>query len=50
MVPLFRTLYDQSEIDNTRDDKKPVTILEYKKIKRGVDTVDQLVKTYSQNE
>ena len=47
VVTLFSTMHDQPEVDNTREDKKPIMILDYNKTKGGMDTADQLVRVYS---
>ena len=46
-MTLFGRFHDQPEIDNIRDDKKPIMILKYNKNKRIMDTSDQIVKAYS---
>lgn len=40
------TLHNYKEI-SARDDKKPTIIMDYNETKEAVDTLDQLVATYS---
>lgn len=47
VVCLLSSSHNQDDVDYTRPDKKPDIILKYNSTKGGVDTADQMLRTYS---
>jgi len=47
IVNLLRTLHFEPKVDTSNEQRKPKVILTYNETKAGVDTMDQMTRTYS---